>query len=218
MKKFLRRQVLPRLVFWIYWLIYKTWKIEFVESAELKTRWKNGQGFLLAHWHGDELALAHVIHRYRIATLASPSEDGFIADAIIRNFGGISRRGSSSKKGASGLLGLVKICKRENAVVSFAVDGPRGPLHIPKPGALEFAKLLSYPIFAVGADADRKWTQTRSWNQAFLPKPFARLVIYFSDSFFSEVPDPKNHQHIKLLSDAIAKAKAEAAKHVAALK
>ena len=39
----------------------------------MRERLRQQRPFIVAHWHGDELALLHVVKRYRLATLASPS-------------------------------------------------------------------------------------------------------------------------------------------------
>jgi lysophospholipid acyltransferase (LPLAT)-like uncharacterized protein len=213
----LRRRLLPPLVFFVYWLLFKTWRIEYLESDDLVARRREKRGFALAHWHGDELALMPVIRRYGIATMASASDDGGLAAYIVRAFGGAVSRGSSSRNAVSGFLGLVKLCRRERRPVSFAVDGPRGPRLTAKPGVLEFSRIVDFPIFPLSADADRKWTQTRSWNQAFLPKPFARVTIVVGSDCSPKNPDAPLAQRLKDLETAILNAKQQAGKHIAAL-
>ena len=45
-------------------------------------------------------------------------------------------RGSSSRGGARGLAALGRRMKRDRADAAFAVDGPRGPYGVVKPGAM----------------------------------------------------------------------------------
>jgi lysophospholipid acyltransferase (LPLAT)-like uncharacterized protein len=63
----------------VAWLLYRllswTWRITWHEPACMRERLDQRRPFILAHWHGDELALLHVVTRYRLATLASPSKD-----------------------------------------------------------------------------------------------------------------------------------------------
>ncbi len=42
---------------------------------------------------------------------------------------------------------------------------------------LEASRLLDCPIYYASITCDRAWHLHRSWNRAFVPKPFARLAI-----------------------------------------
>ncbi|WP_423246900.1 DUF374 domain-containing protein [Spectribacter hydrogenoxidans] len=57
--------------------------------------------------------------------------------------------GSSSRGGARGLKGLIRLC-RGGHNVSIAVDGPRGPRHQVKPGVFPIARLSGGVIVPVG--------------------------------------------------------------------
>jgi lysophospholipid acyltransferase (LPLAT)-like uncharacterized protein len=131
---------------------------------------------IFAHWHGDELALLQLVRRYRLVTLASPSKDGRIMATVLRLMGARVAVGSSSRGGVGGLKALLRLA-REGHNVSFAVDGPRGPIYKLKPGVLETARVLDCPVFYASVSCDRAFHLHRSWNRAFLPKPFARIEI-----------------------------------------
>ncbi len=159
-----------------------TWKIELNESPEMLDFLKNKKPFILAHWHGDELALIHLATRYKIATLSSKSKDGSLMSFVLTRLGAQVVRGSSSRNAVGGLLALMKLI-RKGAASSFAVDGPKGPLHQVKPGVIETSKNLKVPIICGSAAADRAWVFEKAWNKAFLPKPFARVVIVWNPPF-----------------------------------
>ncbi len=169
-----------KLLGFIVWVLYKslwlTWKIEITEPPEMQTLIKNKSPFVMAHWHGDELALLHLSARYRIATLSSKSKDGAIMTYVLEKFGAKVVRGSSSRGAVSGLLGLFKLI-RKGYCSSFAVDGPKGPIYRAKPGIIETSKNLKIPIICGSARADKAWHFEKAWNKAFLPKPFARVCI-----------------------------------------
>lgn len=164
------------------WLVYRllvlTWRIRVVEDPSVAEARRDGRPCVFAHWHGDELVVAHLAGRYRIATMTSTSADGQIMDSVIRRLGGVTARGSSSRGGMGALKGLVRLC-REGRNASVAVDGPRGPLHQVKPGVLQIARLAGGVIVPVGQAASKRHVFENSWNQAKLPWPFARVLIYF---------------------------------------
>ncbi len=171
---------------WLVWIFYKsllmTWKIELVESPEMIDFLKNKKPFIMAHWHGDELALVHLSTRYKMATLASKSKDGELMSFVLNRLGATVVRGSSSRGAVSGLLALMKLI-RKGHTSSFAVDGPKGPRLKAKPGILEASINLKVPIICGSAHADRAWVFEKAWNKAFLPKPFAKVAIVWDKPF-----------------------------------
>lgn len=175
------------------WLIYKclslTWKVSVHEPKALTERLSNKKAVLLAHWHGDELALIQLSARYQIATLSSHSKDGSIMTIVLKLLGAQVVRGSSSRGAVSGYLGLVRLIKK-GSNCSFAVDGPRGPYHQVKLGVLEASRNLQLPIFCAGISCSRAWVFEKSWNKAYLPKPFARLKIFWTGPL--EIPNKED--------------------------
>ena len=133
---------------------------------------------MLAHWHGDELALVSIVKRYSIATIASQSKDGELMAKVLKWMGAKTSRGSSTRGGVQALKGLLRLLK-DGGNCSFAVDGPKGPLHRVKPGVFELSRMIHGPIYAVGVSCDRAIYFPKSWNKTFLPKPFARVIIYW---------------------------------------
>lgn len=172
----MRAWALGLLAFFVYKTLSLTWRVKIQEPEELKKLLKEKSPVLLAHWHGDELALIQLAKSYRIVTLSSHSKDGSIMTLVLNLLGAKVVRGSSSRGAVSGYLGLIRQIKK-GYNCSFAVDGPRGPLHKAKMGVVETSKNLQIPIFCAGISYDRAWVFRKSWNQAYLPKPFAQLRI-----------------------------------------
>jgi lysophospholipid acyltransferase (LPLAT)-like uncharacterized protein len=209
--------------FWIQsfiiWIIYKTlqltWRVSYDESTEFTENLKNKTPMILAHWHGDELSLIHLARRYRIATIVSTSKDGERMNGVLKLLGGTTSRGSSTRGGVSALRRLIRLV-RSGYNCSFAVDGPKGPLHSVKPGVFELSRMISNgntQIFAAGVYCDRAWRFPKSWNQAYLPKPFARLHIMWRLALpgVTKDQDPKDPQLAESLSAALQKTRLLAA-------
>ena len=168
---------------------------------------------ILAHWHGDELPMISVIGPYRVSTMASTSKDGEIMNAVINLVGGRTSRGSSTRKSVSGLLGLIRLVKKKKRNCSLAVDGPKGPIYNVKPGVFELAKLLDAGIFPGGVACDNAWRFPKSWNKAFLPKPFAQVIICWDGPFvFDKTIDPRDPKIAENLAVALHQAREKAAK------
>ncbi len=82
-------------------------------------------------WHRSLLSIAHHFRKRKIAILISPSFDGELIAAMIHRVGYTPVRGSSSRGGAVGLLGMQRALDGANGArcnyAAFTSDGPRGP-------------------------------------------------------------------------------------------
>lgn len=205
----------------IIWMIYRllslTWRLTLVEPPSLKKSFQDRSSVLFAHWHGDELALLQIIGIYRIATIASQSKDGEIMNTAIKLFGAKTSRGSSTRGGAGALRTLIRLMKEEGRNSSFAVDGPKGPIYKAKPGVFEVSRLLKAPIYPGGVGCDRAWHFPKSWNQTYLPKPFAKIVIYWDEALppVSSDEDPRSSKLSERLENALHHARGLAQKQLA---
>ncbi|HSW25401.1 MAG TPA: lysophospholipid acyltransferase family protein [Burkholderiaceae bacterium] len=164
----------------LIWLVYRplsfTWRITSREPQSMLDALRERRPFVVAHWHGDLFALAWLARRYRLVTIASRSKDGRIMGTLLRLLGVRVSAGSSSRGGAAALKGLIRQM-REGYNCSFAVDGPRGPIYKLKPGVLETSRVVHCPIYYVSVSCDRAYHWHRSWDRAYIPKPFARIEV-----------------------------------------
>ena len=84
-------------------------------------------------------------------------------------------RGSSSRGGREGLLGLKQVIESGGPAI-FTADGPRGPIYQTKMGPIKLAQMTGAPIGAFHLEPERAWTM-RSWDRFLVPKPFTRIVV-----------------------------------------
>lgn len=202
-----RRIFLPWIVYLFYRLWTSTWRVKCIESDGLKSAKAAGERLIFAHWHGDELKIVPLVTPYRIATMTSTSKDGQLIDFTIRKLGGATSRGSSTRGGIGALKGLIRLVS-EGYRASMAVDGPKGPLHKAKPGVFELSRLAKARIVPVGAATSRAIHFSKSWNKAELPKPFAKVVIWFGEPFtvVTKEDSPRDPGLASRLESEIAKA------------
>ncbi|MGZ3773751.1 MAG: lysophospholipid acyltransferase family protein [Pseudobdellovibrionaceae bacterium] len=211
-----RKYILPIIVFIFYRTLSWTWRVRLIEPDSLKKSLENQNAIVLAHWHGDELALLSVVKRYRIATIASQSKDGELMAKVLKWLGARTSRGSSTRGGVQALKGLLRLVK-DGGNCSFAVDGPKGPIYKVKPGVFELSRMIAGPIYAAGVACDRAIYFPKSWNKTFLPKPFAKVIIYW-DGPTQPVPrdaDPKNPDLALELEALLHRARQQAVKFIA---
>jgi lysophospholipid acyltransferase (LPLAT)-like uncharacterized protein len=166
----------------VYKLLALTWKYSFhchegVEPVDFYSK-NPARSIVCAHWHGDELALIGLGMRSKFLTFSSKSRDGAIMAAALQMMGFSVIRGSSSLGGIEAMVRMIRLLRKERFLVSFAIDGPRGPRHKAKPGAYMIAYKLYCPMIQYLVACDRKWVLKRTWNQCYIPKPFARIELH----------------------------------------
>jgi lysophospholipid acyltransferase (LPLAT)-like uncharacterized protein len=164
-----------------YRLLSLTWRYEILDYDSLvEKNLKLSKPVILAHWHEDEWALIGFFRNKAMNVLVSHSKDGRAMTLFLKAMGYKVARGSSSRGGVRGLLEFLKNVKKSSRpLMSFAVDGPKGPRRIPKQGVVFAADKMGVPVYVMAAFADRCWIFKGSWSRAYLPKPFARITISF---------------------------------------
>ncbi len=168
-------------LYFLYRLFQSTWTIEIRETAALKELLKKDGIFVVAHWHGEELGILHLLKPYRVACMVSQSFDGELIARMIHHLGSKAVRGSSSRGAVQALKGILRLAK-EGWRPSVAVDGPRGPRHEVKRGVVEIAKVLKVPIIPINMACSRSFIFKKSWNKSELPLPFSKVVVQWGDA------------------------------------
>ena len=148
-------------------------RVEGWEHWEEATR--DGRRPVLAFWH-DRVFLATYYFRGRgIVVMTSRSFDGEYNARFIRRFGYGAARGYSTRGGVGALVEMVRLV-RQGCPTGFTIDGPRGPRHVAKMGALLLAKKTGQPVLPFSVNAERFW-EVPSWDRFQIPKPFTRATV-----------------------------------------
>lgn len=179
MGRFLLTWIVPLIVAPLYWLYSLSWRYRYSGDAQGLRALKEPVPTVFAHWHGDELVLLPFYAFKRLAVLSSLSQDGQIMTNVLKLLGYQVFRGSSSRGGARGLIGLIRAVQA-GSQSAVAVDGPRGPIYVVKPGVAELAIRTNQPVICVRTRAERAWFIPRAWNKSYVPKPFARIDVWAS--------------------------------------
>ncbi len=138
---------------------------------------RQGKPFIFVFWHGQMLPLIHHHRNEGIVVLVSEHSDGEYITRVIHRHGFGTARGSSTRGGVKGLKGILRAA-REGKVLGFTPDGPKGPRHEFKWGALVAAQLTGLPLVTISVGADRAW-YLKSWDRFMIPKPFSSLRIRY---------------------------------------
>ena len=136
------------------------------------------RSFILVTWHGKVLSVFKYFANKNYIGLASKSKDGsLIADVAIK-MGYRLVRGSSGKGGTEAYQEMVALLKNPSVQLIITPDGPTGPEHIPKAGAVRLAIESGVPIIPVIGHVAKNW-EFKNWHTFYVGKPFSktRLVI-----------------------------------------
>jgi lysophospholipid acyltransferase (LPLAT)-like uncharacterized protein len=133
---------------------------------------------ILAFWHSCIFPATYVWRNLQIRVMSSDSFDGEYTGRIIRRFGFVKVRGSSSRGAVRALLGMRRAVE-EGATVAFTIDGPKGPRYVAKPGAVLVAKATGAPMVAFHIALENPWV-LGTWDKSMIPKPFSRALMRVS--------------------------------------
>jgi hypothetical protein len=141
---------------------------------------KAGRTVIYAFWHGRQFLLFHLLKPSRCTVMTSKSEAGEIQTWVLRSFGHSVVRGSNTRGAVSALVQMIRRLKsgRNGA---FAVDGPRGPACIVKPGVIHSAMKAGAEIIPLSVAFRKKRVLENLWDRYHLPRPFTRAFIKFGE-------------------------------------
>ncbi len=180
-------KVRAMIIAWTTWLLVSLWsrtiKVRFVNREVPERLAAEGKNIIYAFFHGDLFLLPHTHRDSGVVIPVSESRDGEIMARVLRHFGFAVVRGSTRRRGHKALLALIN-GMRNGQTAAFAVDGPRGPLHEVKKGALFLAGLLRAPIVPVAVSAKRFLVLEKSWDRLMVPAPFTEGMIRYGDPIY----------------------------------
>lgn len=132
---------------------------------------------IASFWHACMIPATYACRDLGVRVMSSNSYDGEYMGRIIRKFGFVAVKGSSSRNAVRALLGLRRALD-QGWTVAFTLDGPRGPRYKVKPGPVALARSSGVPLTMFHAAVDRAWV-LNTWDRLIIPKPFSRVLIRF---------------------------------------
>jgi hypothetical protein len=154
-----------------------TLRKQFVDKADCARH--QGPVFVV-FWHNRILGmlLTHkrlLKHRRGFVGMTSYSGEGTVLSRVLGRFGMRTVRGSSSRRGAGGVLGLLREIRR-GYDVGFAPDGPRGPSYRLSRGPMFLALKAQIPIVYFEVEYSR-YVRLKTWDRFMIPLPFSKVVV-----------------------------------------
>jgi lysophospholipid acyltransferase (LPLAT)-like uncharacterized protein len=134
---------------------------------------------ITSFWHACIIPSTYIFRNFGVRVMSSNSYDGEYMGRIIRKFGFVAVKGSSSRNAVRALLGLRRALQ-EGWTVAFSLDGPRGPRYKVKPGPVALARSAGVPLSMFHIAVEHAWV-LNTWDRLIIPKPFSRVLLRFGN-------------------------------------
>lgn len=165
-------------------LLCKSIKINAKNFVEIEDDIKKGNNFILAFWHGTMIAPWYFFRNQHLSALISKSKDGSLLARVLEQWKYNVVRGSSNDGGKEAFNQLNELSSSGNSIL-ITVDGPKGPMHKMKPGAVVLAQRNQVPLYLLGVGYKSK-IKLKSWDEFQIPKLFTKVKMIFSNKIILE--------------------------------
>jgi lysophospholipid acyltransferase (LPLAT)-like uncharacterized protein len=176
----LRQRIVLRIIifagYWFIRIIGPTLRVS-VSREEGAQQTIDQRPLIASFWHACMIPATYICRNIGVRVMSSNSYDGEYMGRIIRRFGFVAVKGSSSRDAVRALLGLRRALE-EGWTVAFTLDGPRGPRYKVKPGPVALARSSRVPLSTFHIAVDRAWV-LNTWDRLIIPKPFSRVLMRF---------------------------------------
>lgn len=155
--------------------IWATNKKTFIGFQNYWSKTADGNGVLVAFWHNQglfmPLAWKGLWCRSRI--IVSRSKDGDLIAGLLRVFGILCVRGSSTRGGKEALSDILTAGSDPGMTLVITPDGPKGPAGMVKEGVAYLALKTGRPLYCLSVSYTRAH-MFKSWDGFLLPWPFGQ--------------------------------------------
>ena len=166
---------------------YKVWcrTLRFTEVGRDKVDelWDAETPMVFALWHDELFPLMHVRRQLEAIAVVSQSSDGELLAQVLEKLGLKTARGSSSRGGVKALLKVAKMMRDTRYLAVITVDGPRGPRHEAKEGAVFLAQRGNAKVVPVRIGMSKSYIFQKAWDKFQIPFPFSKIEIIFGEPY-----------------------------------
>ncbi|MGH8582890.1 MAG: glycosyltransferase [Gammaproteobacteria bacterium] len=168
-----------RLLGWVWaWLLRvqsATWRKRQEGLEALDALLAERRKVLFCFWHGRYLPLFALLRGRPACVFTSQSDRGRVIAEICRNFGYGCVLVPARNQGQAYELMQRALEQHQNG--GIAVDGPLGPFHRVKRGAIKLASELGYIVVPASATARRKRVIVKRWDRMEFPGWFTHVGL-----------------------------------------
>ena len=174
----LRQRIMLRIIiavgYWFIRLIGPTLRV-CVSREEGAQQTIEQRPLIVSFWHACMIPATYVCRNIGVRVMSSNSYDGEYMGRIVRKFGFIPVKGSSSRNAVRALRGLRRALD-DGWTVAFTIDGPRGPRYKVKPGPVALARSSGVSMSVFHMAVESAWV-LNTWDRLMIPKPFSRVLL-----------------------------------------
>jgi lysophospholipid acyltransferase (LPLAT)-like uncharacterized protein len=163
-------------------ILCRTLRINYKNKKVFKDIEKNKSNYVLTFWHGSMLIPWYIHKRQDLVALISKSKDGDLLSNLLKYWDYTVVRGSSTEGGDIALGILIDYAKNNKSIV-VTPDGPKGPRHRLKAGAVITAKKSGIPLILMAVGFKNK-KYLNSWDKFEVPMLFSETKVIYSDPIY----------------------------------
>lgn len=151
--------------------------------------------YVFAVLHSQQCGLYSILNRENMFSMISRSTDGDLVALSGGRVGINSVRGSSKRGGATAALELIDKVKN-GCSAALAIDGPRGPVGVVKPGVVQIAKNGGAPIIPMAWKTKSKCIlKLPTWDKLLIPLLFVKAVALYGEPI--DVPSDATEEQME---------------------
>lgn len=135
-----------------------------------------GHQVLAVFWHGKYLPLFPLAQGKHAVVITVQSFRGRVIGEICKSFGYRPVLLPMAAR-AHGFPALVQQVRERASLIALAIDGPAGPYHRIRSGALNLSAGHGVVLVPVGVASSRKIVLKSRWDKQEMPLPFSRVAV-----------------------------------------
>lgn len=163
-------------------VLCKTLKVNIINEEVIHNFQEQKKNYVLGFWHGSMLLPWFINRDKNIIALISKSKDGDLLAKVLKHWNYNVVRGSSTV-GGDVALGIMIDFAKNNCSIAITPDGPKGPIHKLKAGAVITAKKSGLPLILMGVGFKKKKI-LKSWDKFEIPLFFSEAKIVYSNPIY----------------------------------
>ena len=168
---------------WLFFIsiliIYKSARLKIINEDIINTLFNKGTKVIFTFFHGDYLFLFPHFRGRNASVFTTISQRGDYLSEIIRRFG--YRPYKIPNRGGERAIRTMIRAVNDGHHAAIVVDGPMGPYHKVKQGAIIVAMKTSGVIVPIGLASKWGIVMKRRWDRYTIPLPFTRAVIMIGE-------------------------------------
>ncbi len=172
--------LLGRMSAFFIWLLALSWRSDASALANIDEQLSAGKPVIAVFWHSSYLSLFALAAGRPVTVFTSRSFRGKVIASICRRFG---YDPSLLPPGRQGYHHMRKVLTEkthdssQSVLVGIAIDGPLGPRHEVKLGALHMAARMDAVLMPIRVISQPNWVIASRWDHFKIPLPFAKVRL-----------------------------------------